>query len=493
MGECDTSDRYLLTTVRGGDQVSCWAYYDPQFPKGITGRLSYNDALDQWSNQDNSIQFSGNNLDEVLATKSISIVKKEVLIPSHEGQTKGSKRSILDCYAPVYNTATGALHEHIAQDEPVGYLRFWVDLSRVDQVVDKEGALLKSLLDQQTTIAQNASQMAQKSADDTLGRGIALMIIIALVALSLTLLLVNHYSSQLTRRIFEMNRSLKESQEQLMEAAHQAGMAEMATGVLHNIGNILTGVSVSTATLQENFFSGTVNQARRMQTLLEQHVDNLQEFISTDERGAKVPHFFILFSKALQEEYHEYQNTITKLKHGVDLIKETVQMQQDHARTGYFIQEIDLKEEIESILTLYTNSFDRGGITLKKQFNHVEPIQAQRTKLGHIISNLLKNARDAVGEIEGVREISIFLGYNSEQQPMVEVTDTGCGIPAPDLAKIFNYGYTTKSQGHGFGLHHSANAMTEMGGTLEAQSDGPGHGATFTLTFSNRPAAPGKG
>ena len=63
----------------------------------------------------------------------------------------------------------------------------------------------------------------------------------------------------------------------------------------------------------------------------------------------------------------------------------------------------------------------------------------------------------------------------------IEVEDNGCGIRDEDLQRIFHHGFTTKKNGHGFGLHVSANAATEMGAKLHVHSDGPGRGASFFL------------
>jgi two-component system NtrC family sensor kinase len=55
------------------------------------------------------------------------------------------------------------------------------------------------------------------------------------------------------------------------------------------------------------------------------------------------------------------------------------------------------------------------------------------------------------------------------------------GIAPENLTRIFSHGFTTRTDGHGFGLHSAALAAQQMGGRLTAQSDGPGRGATFTL------------
>ena len=65
----------------------------------------------------------------------------------------------------------------------------------------------------------------------------------------------------------------------------------------------------------------------------------------------------------------------------------------------------------------------------------------------------------------------------------ISYIDNGIGIPADNLTRIFGHGFTTRKEGHGFGLHSGALAAKELGGALTVESDGPGKGATFTLEF----------
>jgi signal transduction histidine kinase len=99
-----------------------------------------------------------------------------------------------------------------------------------------------------------------------------------------------------------------------------------------------------------------------------------------------------------------------------------------------------------------------------------------------ILVNLIHNAKyalDASGRAD--RQLTVRVGLARENWLEVKVADNGIGIPAENLTRIFSLGFTTRKGGHGFGLHSGANAAKEMGGTLQAQSDGAGKGAQFTL------------
>jgi signal transduction histidine kinase len=79
------------------------------------------------------------------------------------------------------------------------------------------------------------------------------------------------------------------------------------------------------------------------------------------------------------------------------------------------------------------------------------------------------------------RIVRIRVGAVGDNRIRIEVADNGMGIPAENLVRIFSHGFTTRKNGHGFGLHSGALAAKEMGGVLLVHSDGPGKGATFTL------------
>jgi signal transduction histidine kinase len=72
------------------------------------------------------------------------------------------------------------------------------------------------------------------------------------------------------------------------------------------------------------------------------------------------------------------------------------------------------------------------------------------------------------------------------------VTDNGIGIPAENFKRLFEHGFTTKQEGHGFGLHSCALAVRELGGDIQTRSDGIGTGATFSLRLPLCPPALGQ-
>jgi signal transduction histidine kinase len=115
-------------------------------------------------------------------------------------------------------------------------------------------------------------------------------------------------------------------------------------------------------------------------------------------------------------------------------------------------------------------------------------VRLDRHKLVQVLVNVIKNARESVDASGGAGRVTVRALRDGERL-RIDVVDDGAGIAAENLARVFNHGFTTKSGGHGFGLHSSANAATEMGGRLGAASAGLGRGATFTLDLPLERAA----
>jgi two-component system, LuxR family, sensor kinase FixL len=167
----------------------------------------------------------------------------------------------------------------------------------------------------------------------------------------------------------------------------------------------------------------------------------------------------------------------------VDHIKSIVSMQQKHARTGGAIEELQVPQLIDEALRLHAISLERLGILIERDYAQVPPILVDRHKLLQILINLLSNARHAlVDSQQQDKRLSIRVRIAPEGRLLlIEVSDNGMGIAPENLTRIFTQGFTTKKTGHGYGLHISALAATEMKGRLTCSSSGPGQGAIFTL------------
>jgi C4-dicarboxylate-specific signal transduction histidine kinase len=299
---------------------------------------------------------------------------------------------------------------------------------------------------------------------------------------------------ELQREVEERQRAERKSQElhkELVTASRQAGMAEVATDVLHNVGNVLNSLNVSTEIINDRLARMQSDGVRRVAELLRQHAQDLGPFLTADPKGRLVPEFLGNLGTHLDEERAEMTREMTQLTRNVGHIKEIVEMQQSYARMLGLVEDLQVEELVEDAISLNSGAFHRHRVELRRAFQPVPRVRVDKHKVLQILVNLLRNAKYALDETNRPdRLISVQVQPGAPDRVQVVVQDNGAGIPPENLTRIFQHGFTTRRNGHGFGLHSGALAAQEMGGKLSAASDGPGRGATFTLEL---PAAPIRG
>ncbi len=279
-------------------------------------------------------------------------------------------------------------------------------------------------------------------------------------------------------RLGEMHRTL-------VDVSRQAGMAEIATGVLHNVGNTLNSVNISTALVTDRLRKSRLTGLLKATRLLREHAADFGGFLMGDPQGQKLPQYFIAVAEQLEEEREAVLQEMGALAESVEHIKSIVSMQQKHARAAGAVEEVSVRQLIDEALRLHAVSFERLGIRIERDYAEVPRVLVDRHNLLQILINLLSNARHALVASPGQaqdKRLSIRVQKVPESaQLRIEVSDNGVGIAPEHLPRIFTQGFTTKKEGHGFGLHISALAAEEMKGRLSCSSAGPGQGATFTL------------
>ncbi|MCC6234062.1 MAG: PAS domain S-box protein [Verrucomicrobiales bacterium] len=270
--------------------------------------------------------------------------------------------------------------------------------------------------------------------------------------------------------------------DRLVEASRLAGMAEVATGVLHNVGNVLNSVNVSSTLIRDQLRQSRLSHLLRAIALLREHEANLPDFLSRDPRGRQLPAFLQLVTTHLQEENLRLLKEADGLDANLQHIKHIVAMQQSFARVGGAEETIAARDLLEQAIELHTGALQRDHIELIRHYQAHPTLLVDRHKVVQILVNFLRNARHALAEAKvPTPTITVLLETTPEQTVRLAVTDNGIGIPTENLTRIFSHGFTTKRDGHGFGLHSGALAAREMGGRITVASEGPGRGATFAL------------
>ncbi len=280
----------------------------------------------------------------------------------------------------------------------------------------------------------------------------------------------------------EAEARLSELHRSLLDVSRQAGMAEMATGILHNVGNTLNSVNVSAGVISERLRSLRVAGVSRVSGLLREHAHDLGAFFTQDPRAQQLPAYMETLSEQLVADQEALLAETRALNQSVEHIKAVVSMQQSQARSSGMLEQISVPQLLDDALRLHTLSFGRLGIQVRTEYAAVPPAMVDRHKLLQILHNLLTNARHAVLDNGGPDKlISVRVAQHPQGWLRIEVTDNGVGIRPEHLPRMFTQGFTTKKDGHGFGLHISALAAEEMGGSLTCASAGTGQGATFSI------------
>jgi len=270
-------------------------------------------------------------------------------------------------------------------------------------------------------------------------------------------------------------------QKQLREASHQSGMAEVATGVLHNVGNVLNSLGVASSTVQARLKASQYDRVGRVAALLEAHRCTLGDFLANDARGKHLPQYLSALGVQLKKDSEGLQQEINAISGHVQYLCEIVQAQQTFARVGGAEEAVDVRELVDTALRLKAQ--DLEGMDVRREIADIPEFLTDRYKLLQIVVNFIGNACDAIAaSTSGARRIAIRAQVVDDQLE-IAVEDSGVGIPGELLARIWEFGFTTKAHGHGFGLHSSAVAAQQLGGTVAVISAGAGLGARFTVTI----------
>ena len=283
--------------------------------------------------------------------------------------------------------------------------------------------------------------------------------------------------------------ALAEMNIRLRDVSRQAGMAEVATSVLHNVGNVLNSVNVTSNCLAESLGRSKASNLAKVVAMLHEHEGDLAAFFTSDAKGKQLPGYLGKLATHLIVEQEAALTELAQLQKNVEHIKQIVGMQQDLAKVTGTRESLAAAELLEEALKIESNVLGRRDLVIHREFDDVARVTVEKHKVLQILVNLLGNAGQACRQTgTGVNQLTLRLTQR-EDRVIIDVIDNGVGIPAENLTRIFGHGFTTKATGHGFGLHSAALAAKEMGGSLSVRSDGPGLGATFTLELPRTPSS----
>jgi signal transduction histidine kinase len=311
--------------------------------------------------------------------------------------------------------------------------------------------------------------------------------------LAQTLICKWHMAQQATLQVHGLetaiqssNSELEEVQAKLMKTMRHAGMVEVATNVLHNVGNVLNSINISVGVVNKTMRASKIDNLSKVTQMLNEHAANLDDFLTRDQKGKLLPRYLMQLETALEEERQHILTELVQIAKSVDHIKEIVAMQQSYSGTNSTVETVRINELVDDALRMNTEAFMRHQVSVVREYSEIPPLPLDKHRILLIIINLTSNAKQAISRVvkeapDGTHQITIRTQMIDKKCVRIQVADQGEGIAPENLARVFDHGFTTRKNGHGFGLHSCALTAKEIGGTLTVHSDGPGKGAVFTL------------
>ena len=286
----------------------------------------------------------------------------------------------------------------------------------------------------------------------------------------------------------QKKKELQKVHEELVLASHRAGMAEVAADVLHNVGNVLNSINVSTTLVTEKVANSELANLEKLASLINDHIEDLGTFLTEHPQGKHIPVYLTEVSKCLTDEQADIVSKLRVLADNVEHIKEIISTQQSYARISGVEIRASLVNLVEDAIQINSAGLQRHGTQIIREFDELPDVEIDKQKLLQILVNLISNAKYALSDSNKEEKLlTVRIHKHGEDHFRIEMADNGVGISEENLTRIFSHGFTTKLHGHGFGLHSGALIAKEMGGSLTVHSDGLGQGTTFTLELPFKP------
>lgn len=301
---------------------------------------------------------------------------------------------------------------------------------------------------------------------------------------------VSKATMQLLKEIAERKRAevkAAELSEQLIMASRRAGMADVADSVLHNIGNVLNSVNISASLVTEQLQQSKLSSLTKLSELIQEYKEDLGAFIKTDPRGAHLAEYLINLTHYWQEEKTAVSKELSSLSNNIDHIRGIVAMQQSMSKSVGVVDTVVVADVLEDALKVNESLIKGKEIQILRNYKKSPTIQIDKIKLLQIVVNLLRNAVESLLESKVMpQQLTLEILPKDDENIIIKIIDNGVGISEENLSKLFTHGFTTKANGHGFGLHTSILAAQELRGKLTLTSTGLGKGATAELLLPIR-------
>ncbi len=269
----------------------------------------------------------------------------------------------------------------------------------------------------------------------------------------------------------------------LMDASRRAGMADVASEVLHNVGNVLNSLNVSATVIRRSLDKSLVTKLSTANRQFSQHKDDYGQYLQTDPKGKHFPAALDFITGALVTERETHLAESHRLLKNIDHVRNVIQQQLSMSRDSGVVETFCLHDLIEQCIEINHEKSKRFNATITFECPATLNLVTDRHKLQQVLINLVSNAIDALQHSEQGSGLIHIVATSENETVQISITDNGIGISPENLEKVFSQGFTTKANGHGYGLHSCAMTAQVLGGTLNVDSEGDGFGACFRLVI----------
>jgi signal transduction histidine kinase len=303
--------------------------------------------------------------------------------------------------------------------------------------------------------------------------------------------LIKRYSTLITQALMNIGtqEKINNLNEELFNAARLAGMADVATSVLHNMGNVLNSISVSSVLLRQKVNNISSAKLTKLVDLL-QNEPGKQDLIDIKTPGGKkLVNYLSLLAQEFTQEKATLLEEVISMGANINQIKNVVQMQESIPKPTIVISNVLISVLINDFLKDIKSQLENHKINVVCEYKNNLSITTDKFQFKKIIHNLIQNAVDSLITCNHTdKQLVISSDVDKDNNVIIQIADNGLGIPSENMNEIFNFGFTTKNKSHGFGLHYCSITAKELGGNLQVSSKGAGQGAVFTLTLAPRHA-----
>ncbi len=283
---------------------------------------------------------------------------------------------------------------------------------------------------------------------------------------------------------------LEQSRRAQQKVARLSGRSDIATGVMHGVGNLVNSVNVAACMASDTISTVVVDDLKAIRGALVEHQGDLDGYLRNDPQGQHLLDFFGATLDSLESRVSTAHSEVSSVLVSVEAVKSLVQSLQGEETRNVVIERINVAEEVELALDRASLRDSSAGIRCDAVLDITCEVRLDRQRLEEILDEVLGNAKESLETVAASnRQLNVRVSADANEKVLVTVEDTGSGIAQDRLDDIFALDSTTKGEGRGRGLHTASIAASELGGRLSAWSAGPGQGAILTLELpSSTPA-----